>query len=106
MHSVSVPGAVAGWFALHGRYGKLPMSRLLEPAIRYANEGFPVSEIIAGQWRRQEFFLRQTSEAAQTYLIDGRAPTHGQVFRNAGLARSLKLLADRGRDAFYKGEIA
>src|SRR2546422_616076 len=78
----------------------------VDAAIRYADDGFPVSEIIAGQWRRQESFLRQTPDAAQTYLIDGRAPAHGEVFRNAALARSLKLLADRGRDAFYKGEIA
>ncbi len=106
MHSVSVPGAVAGWFKLHGKYGKLPMARLLEPAIDYATNGFPVSEIIAGQWRRQETFLQQTPDAAQTYLHDGRAPRHGEIFKNPNLARSLRLLATQGRDVFYKGDIA
>ena len=106
MHSVSVPGAVAGWFKLHERYGKLPMSRLLEPAVAYAEQGFPVSEIIAGQWRRHEAFLRQTADATRTYLHDGRAPRHGEVFKNAALARSLRLIANHGREVFYKGEIA
>src|SRR5262249_43282237 len=106
MHSVSVPGAVAGWFKLHEKYGKLPMELLLEPAIGYAQNGFPVSEIIAGQWRRQESFLRATVDATQTYLLDGRAPRHGEVFRNPNLARSLRLLSARGRDTFYKGELA
>jgi gamma-glutamyltranspeptidase/glutathione hydrolase len=106
MHSVSVPGAVAGWCKLHGKYGKLPMSRILAPAIEYAEKGFPVSEIIAGQWQRYEGVLQQTANAAQTYLIDGHAPRHGQIFKNPALARSLRLIADHGRDAFYKGEIA
>src|SRR5215467_15261577 len=106
MHSVSVPGAVAGWFKLHEKYGKLPMERLLEPAIGYAQNGFPVSEIIAGQWRRQEQVLQQTPDAARTYLLDGRAPRHGEVFRNPRLARSLQLIAVHGRNAFYQGELA
>jgi gamma-glutamyltranspeptidase / glutathione hydrolase len=105
MHSVSVPGAVAGWFALHDRYGRLAMSRLLEPAIGYAHEGFPVSEIIAGQWQRQQEMLRRSPDAARTYLLDGRAPRHGQLFHNPPLARSLQLIADRGRDVFYEGEL-
>jgi len=105
MHSVSVPGAVAGWFKLHGKYGKLPMSRLLDPAIRYAEDGFPVSEIIAGQWRRHQTFVRATPDAAATYLIDGRTPRHGEIFKNRNLARSLRLIADGGSDAFYRGEI-
>jgi gamma-glutamyltranspeptidase/glutathione hydrolase len=105
MHSVSVPGAVAGWFALHDKYGRLPMSRLLAPAIGYARLGFPVSEIIAGQWQRQQEILRRSPDAARTYLVDGRAPRHGQLFHNPSLARSLQLIADRGRDAFYRGEL-
>lgn len=104
--SVSVPGAVAGWFKLHQRYGRLPMARLLAPAIEYADNGFPVSEIIAGQWQRSEALLRKTADAARTYLIDGRAPLHGEVFMSPDLARSLKLIAQNGRDEFYKGEIA
>jgi gamma-glutamyltranspeptidase/glutathione hydrolase len=106
IHSVSVPGAVAGWFKLHQRYGKLPMSRLLAPAIEYAENGFPVSEIIAGQWQRTEGTLRRTPEAAGAYLINGRAPRHGELFKNPQLARSLRLLAENGRDVFYRGEIA
>jgi gamma-glutamyltranspeptidase / glutathione hydrolase len=106
MQSVSVPGAVAGWFKLHAKYGKLPMSRLLGPAIDYAEKGFPVSEIISGQWRRYETVLQQTADAAETYLINGHAPRHGEIFKNPSLARTLRLIANHGRDVFYKGEIA
>jgi gamma-glutamyltranspeptidase / glutathione hydrolase len=106
MHSVSVPGAVAGWFKLHNRYGKLPMPRLLEPAIRYAENGFPVSEIIAGQWQRQQALLQRTPDAARTYLRDGRAPRHGEIFRIPLLAQTLKRIAEGGREVFYSGEIA
>ena len=106
IHSVSVPGAVAGWFKLHERYGKLAMSRILEPAIEYADNGFPVSEIIAGQWAGAAGKLRRNPAATATYLVDGRAPQHGEVFRNPNLARTFRLIADEGRDAFYKGEIA
>src|SRR5437773_2703593 len=74
MHSVTVPGAIAGWFKLHERYGKLPMSRILSPAIEYADKGFPVSDIIAAQWRRPEERLRATPDAARVLLRDGRAP--------------------------------
>src|SRR5712691_1333069 len=81
MDSVTVPGAVAGWFKLHQRYGKLPMSRVLAPAIEYADKGFPVSEIIAGQWQRAEQRLRATPDAARYFLINGSAPRHGDVFK-------------------------
>lgn len=106
IYSVSVPGAVAGWYKLHQKYGKLPMPRILIPAIEYADKGFPVSEIIAGQWQRSERTLRQTPDASRALLINGRAPHHGELFRMPELARSLKLIADEGRDAFYKDEIA
>src|SRR6185369_17267416 len=72
MQSVTVPGAVAGWYKLHKKYGKLPMSRILAPAIEYADKGFPVSDIIAGQWHRAEERLRATPEAAGNLLSDGR----------------------------------
>ena len=104
--SVSVPGAVAGWFKLHSRYGRLPMSRLLGPAIGYAENGFPVSEIIAGQWQATEEKLRGNDAAARTYLIEGRAPRHGELFRSPDIAATFHLLADEGRNGFYKGEIA
>jgi gamma-glutamyltranspeptidase/glutathione hydrolase len=105
MHTVTVPGAVAGWYKLHARYGKLSMSRLFAPAIEYAEKGFAVSDIISAQWQRAEGRLRAAPEA-RDLLIDGRAPRHGNVFRQPRLAASLKQLAEQGRDAFYKGEIA
>src|SRR5947199_4166934 len=106
IYSVSVPGAVAGWYKLQQKYGKLSMSRILAPAIEYAETGFPVSDIIAGQWQGTEQKLRQTPDAARVLLIDGRAPRHGQILKMPELARSLRLIAEQGRDAFYKGEIA
>ena len=106
IYSVSVPGAVAGWYKLHQKYGKLPMSRILAPAIEYAEKGFPVSDIIAGQWQGEEEKLRQTPDAARVLLIDGRAPQHGQLFKMPELARTLRLIAEQGPDVFYKGEIA
>src|SRR5438552_12936312 len=106
MHSVTVPGAVAGWFKLHQKYGKLPMSRILAPAIEYAEKGFPVSDIIAGQWHAAEAKLRKTPDATRDLLIDGRAPRQGEIFKMPELARTLKIIAEQGRDAFYKGEIA
>lgn len=106
MQSVSVPGAVAGWFKLHQKYGKLPIERILSPAIEYAEKGFPVSEIIAGQWQRNSHVLKQTADASRVLLIDGRAPRHGEVFKMPELARTLRIIASEGRDAFYKGAIA
>src|SRR5262249_19082693 len=106
MHSVTVPGAVAGWFKLHGKYGKLSMNRILAPAIHYAEKGFPVSDIIAGQWHAAEEKLRQSPVAARDLLIDGRAPRQGEIFKMPELARTFKMIAEEGRDAFYKGEIA
>jgi gamma-glutamyltranspeptidase/glutathione hydrolase len=106
MYSVTVPGAVAGWCKLHKRYGKLPMYRLFAPAIEYAEKGFPVSDIIAGQWQRSEARLVSRNDVAQDILKDGRAPRHGDLFKMPKLARSLKMVAEGGRDAFYQGEIA
>ncbi len=107
IHSVSVPGAVGGWFMLHERYGVLPMSRLLEPAIEYAERGFAVSEVIAGQWKRNEERLQRYPATARSYLIGGdRTPKHGEVFRSPDLARSLREISEGGREAFYEGRIA
>jgi gamma-glutamyltranspeptidase/glutathione hydrolase len=104
--SVTVPGAVAGWYKLHQRYGKLPMSRILAPAIEYAEKGFPVSEIISGQWQQAQERLRATPDAARHALLDGRTPRHGDLFKMPELARSFRIIAEGGRDAFYKGELA
>src|SRR5206468_5607565 len=93
IYSVSVPGAVAGWFKLHQKYGKLPMARLLQPAIDYAENGYPVSEIISGQWRANANKLRQNPDAAAAYLPDGKAPEHGQIVKFPNLAKTLRTIA-------------
>ena len=106
IHSVTVPGAVAGWDALRTRFGTKTFAELLAPAIFYAENGFPVTEVIAGNWANAVELLAQSPNAANTFLIDGRAPKSGEVFRNPDLAKSLRMIADRGRDAFYSGPIA
>jgi gamma-glutamyltranspeptidase/glutathione hydrolase len=104
--SWSVPGCVDGWDALRKRFGTLPFDRLLEPTIRYAEDGFPVSEVIAGYWRAAERNLARRPDFAKTYLIDGHAPRTGEVFKNPYLAKTYRAIAKGGRDAFYKGPIA
>ena len=104
--SVSVPGVVDGWQELLSKHGTLTMARALEPAIAYARDGFPVSEIIAGQWKAEEQTLSRDPAAAATFLPDGHAPAPGDVFRNPKLAATLDALARGGRDAFYRGSIA
>ena len=103
--SVSVPGAVAGWFALHEKFGKLPMRTILAPAIRYAREGFPVSEVIAAAWQGS-LHLQEWPGFKETFLPGGRAPKKGEIFRNPLLANTLRKIAEGGRDAFYEGDIA
>jgi gamma-glutamyltranspeptidase/glutathione hydrolase len=103
---VSVPGAVDGWFELHGRYGKLPMRQILEPAIAYAREGFPVSEYIAYLFAIYEKRLGHYAGFADTYMPGGQVPSKGEMFRNPRLADTLETIAEGGRDAFYKGDIA
>lgn len=103
---VSVPGAVDGWFELHRRYGRLPMPELLAPAIRYAREGFPVSEVIASSLALNQSRIGHYPGFADTYMPDGHVPVKGEIFRNPRLADTLQLIADGGRDAFYKGDIA
>jgi gamma-glutamyltranspeptidase/glutathione hydrolase len=102
----TVPGCVDGWFELHERFGKLPMKDILAPAIHYAEEGFPVTEVIAFYWDLGGRRLKEEPNFAATYLPGGRAPCKGEIFKNPDLARTYGLLAKRGRDAFYKGEIA
>jgi gamma-glutamyltranspeptidase / glutathione hydrolase len=104
--SVSVPGAVDGWFELHGRYGRLPMKSLLAPAIRYAREGFPVSEVIADGWKANAEERREYPGFSDTFMPGGAAPEKGDIFRNPRLADTYEQIAARGREAFYKGDIA
>jgi gamma-glutamyltranspeptidase/glutathione hydrolase len=105
VHSVTVPGAVDGWTKLLERFGTKQLRELLAPTIRYAEEGFPVTELVAGLWSANENVLRADPVAARTYLADGHAPAVGDIFKNPGLAQSLKEIGDHGRDAFYKGAI-
>jgi gamma-glutamyltranspeptidase/glutathione hydrolase len=104
--SVSVPGVVDGWNELLSKHGTIPLARALEPAIGYARDGFAVSEIIAHQWKDVEGVLARDDAAAGTFLIDGHAPSTGDVFRNPRLAATLEQIARGGRDAYYKGPIA
>ncbi len=104
--SITVPGAVDGWFSLVERFGKLKMEQILAPAIDYAENGFPVSEIIANQWASEVPLLLKDEWASRTYLLDGRAPSHGEIVSNRNLAATLRRIATGGRDAFYRGAIA
>jgi gamma-glutamyltranspeptidase / glutathione hydrolase len=103
---VSVPGTVDGWFALHGRFGKLPMPQVLAPTIRYAREGHPVHQTIAYYWNLSVPRLSKWPGFAEQFTIDGRAPRVGELWKNPNLANTLQKIADGGRDAFYKGDIA
>ena len=103
---VTVPGAVDGWFMLHDRFGKKPMNELLKPTIDYAKEGFPVSQLIAYYWNRSIPLLERWPGFSEQFTIEGRAPAEGEVWKNPGLAKTLQSIADGGRDAFYKGDIA
>jgi gamma-glutamyltranspeptidase / glutathione hydrolase len=104
--SWSVPGCVDGWDQLHARFGALKLSQLLAPAIQYAEEGFPVTDIIAGFWKQGERIAPRYPETAATYYPNGRAPRMGELFHNPNLAHSLRLVAEGSRDAFYRGPIA
>jgi gamma-glutamyltranspeptidase / glutathione hydrolase len=106
-HSVTVPGVVAGWTALHERFGRLPLAGLLAPAIAQAEAGFPVAEVTAGLWAGSVEMLAAEPESARTFLLEGgRAPRPGETFRNPALARSLRRIADHGGAGFYRGETA
>ncbi|MGA8620188.1 MAG: gamma-glutamyltransferase [Candidatus Sulfotelmatobacter sp.] len=104
--SVTVPGAVAGWHALHERFGKMAWKDLFQSAIFYAEDGYPVPEIIASYWNDSADWLANDAEGRRVYLPGGKPPAVGQVFQNRDLAKALRLVAQNGTDAFYKGEIA
>src|SRR5216117_1567864 len=109
MLPISVPGTVDAWAELHKRFGKLKLSDDLAPAIRYAEEGFPVTELIAYYWAFGPRLCKGLPGAfPETYTLDGkgRTPAKGDIFKNPDLAKTLRLIGEKGRDVFYKGEIA
>jgi gamma-glutamyltranspeptidase/glutathione hydrolase len=106
IHSVTVPGAVAGWDALLSRFGKKSFAEVLAPTIGFAKAGFPISEIFGDDWTATAGYLARNREAARVYLPTGRAPAVGEIFRNPDLADALTEIARGGRDAFYKGALA
>ena len=107
MLPISVPGAVDGWRELHQKFGKLPIEVVLAPAISYAENGFPVSEVIARGWGRSVPILKdQPGAFLETFTINGRAPAVGEIFKNPGLSRTYRRLAKEGLESFYRGGIA
>ncbi|HEU0276416.1 MAG TPA: gamma-glutamyltransferase, partial [Rhodanobacteraceae bacterium] len=110
---ITVPGIIDTWFALHQKFGKLPIAEDLAPAIHYATVGFPVTEVVAeywaGNWQaflKHPGLIKDFANAQHVYLIDGHTPRQGEVFRNPDFAHTLTAVAQGGRDAFYKGPIA
>lgn len=104
--SVSVPGCVDGWFTLNKRFGKLPMPQVLQQAISYAKNGFPLADEAAYYWYVIQKKYSVYASTMNTYLPTGKLPQKGDIFRNTDLANTLQKIADGGRDAFYKGDIA
>lgn len=103
---VSVPGCVDGWFELHKKFGKLPMTEILAPAIKYAREGFPVSELISYYWQRNAQSLKRFPGFEEIFMKNGRGPDKGEMWTNPYLANTYERIAKEGRDYFYKGEVA
>jgi gamma-glutamyltranspeptidase/glutathione hydrolase len=103
---VSVPGTVDGWITLHDAFGRLPLRQVLAPAAAYAEEGFPVTEIVAGYWAHDAAALRGYPGFAELYLPGGRAPRVAETFSNPRLAETYRAIGEHGREVFYEGEIA
>jgi gamma-glutamyltranspeptidase / glutathione hydrolase len=113
--SVTIPGAVDGWFEMHGKFGKLPMERILAPTIDYATKGAPTPELIAQYWKantagfealKTEGVIEEIDNMRRVFLPGGKAPKEGELFQNPDLARTLTTIVKGGRDAFYEGELA
>jgi len=104
--SVSVPGCVDGWFELNKRFGKMPMNQILAPAVKYARDGFPVSEVIAYYWQSNARSLQKYPGFAEIFMPGGKAPAKGEIFKNPYLANTLEKIGKEGRDVFYRGEMA
>ena len=106
IHSVTVPGAVHGWSTLLKTHGSKSLAEVLRPAIRHAEKGYPVAELTAESWHESEARLKSDEGAAINYLINGRTPRAGEIFKNPRMAATLRRIADEGADVFYRGEIA
>jgi gamma-glutamyltranspeptidase / glutathione hydrolase len=106
IYSVTVPGAVKGWELMRSRFGTLPMADLLAPAIFYAEDGFPVSDVIADAWNGSTRKLSSGPHAAEVFLVNGRAPKSGEVFKNPQLGATMRLIAEKGVAGFYEGKTA
>ena len=104
--TVTVPGAVDGWNKLHQRFGRLPWKDLFTPAIFYAENGFAVQELIGADWKGSQSKLQQDPESRRVFLIHDQAPRMGELFKNPDVAKTLRILADQGPQAYYSGEIA
>ena len=103
---VSVPGCVDGWFELHDKFGKIKMNEILEPAIKYAENGFPVTELVAYYMKNASRNFKDYPNFKETYYIDDSTPYKGEIFKNPDLANTLKIIAEKGRKGFYEGKIA
>ena len=113
--SVTIPGAVDGWFEMHGKFGTLPIKRLLAPTIQYANAGAPVPELVAQYMKgnvagfealHKEGVVEEIDNMRRVFAPEGKTPREGEVFRNPDLGRTLEAITDGGRDAFYKGPLS
>jgi gamma-glutamyltranspeptidase/glutathione hydrolase len=104
--TVSVPGCVDGWFELHKKFGSQEMSQVLAPAIQYAREGFPLTEIIASSWKKYANILKDYPGFQDVFMPDGKIPVKGDIVRNSDLANTYEILAEKGRDGFYTGDVA
>jgi len=106
IQSVTVPGCVDGWSRLHKRFGRLPWSEVLQPAIYYATQGYPVTEIISEAWGMETEKLARDENARRVFLVNGAAPKMGEIFRDPQMAAALRAIAQQGPAAFYSGPIA
>ncbi|MGA2630646.1 MAG: gamma-glutamyltransferase [Terriglobia bacterium] len=104
--SVTVPGCVRGWEALHKKFGKLPWAELFQPAIYYARNGFPVTEVVETYWRSEKAAMEKDANGRRVFLVNGETPKVGEVFHNPEYARALELIAQGGPEVFYRGAIA
>jgi len=104
IHSATVPGCVRGWETMHKKYGKLPWSKLFAAAIRLAGDGFPMQEMVGRVWESE--LVRKDAEGVRVFYPNGKTPAIGEIYRNPDLAKAMRLIAEGGADAFYKGPVA